>query len=346
MKRKNLFLGLTTLAIVASPIVATISCGENSSNISPPPPSLTVLDIQTKTVSQAAIDAFTWNDGQSAGEKITNLSTIFVVNINETNINNFTVNINSQANPKYVELTAKDGFTFSGNQKTIKTTTEPVQEKPMINVQNKMVTSDSLYNSQLLPVFSLGFSEINDQEGSYLNYKIENQVYNFRAEVHIDPYQITYNKNIYNVSSLTTALNFDFMFTPDKDKISQGGLGFLKLIGNNSEYKIGQGGLIDLNDVPNGSTSGKLGSIITTAEKGLGNSFFASKEIPPMQMQFQIGLVADVSWGLRLAIWPYTDENSKNINFNDCWITKPQSEKPGGGMPQMSATYSIIPKIN
>ncbi|MGL5357938.1 MAG: hypothetical protein ACRC9U_02645 [Metamycoplasmataceae bacterium] len=340
MKTKNLFLGLTTLAIVASPIVATISCGENSSNISPPPPSLTVLDIQTKTVSQAAIDAFTWNDSQSAGEKITNLSTIFIVNINETNINNFTVNINSQANPKYVELTAKDGFTFLGNQKTIKTTTEPVQEKPMINVQNQVV-KDLLNSGWSNPTLKLGFSY---QEDSYMNYKIENQVYNFSAEVHVDPYQISYNGNIYDVPAFTTTVNFDFMFVLDQYETYIGG--HLKLMNNNPEYKVGRGGRIDVNDRPNGSTSGKLGSIVTTAVKGLGNSFLASKEKPPIQMQFQVGLVAHEVWGFRLAVWPYTDENSKNINFETCGIPAQLPEKPGGGMPEINATYSITPKVN
>ncbi|MGL5357810.1 MAG: hypothetical protein ACRC9U_01970 [Metamycoplasmataceae bacterium] len=338
MKRKNLFLGLTTLAIVASPIVATISCGQNSSNISPPPPSLTVLDIQTKTVSQAAIDAFTWNDGQSVGEKITNLSTIFIVNINETNINNFTVNINSQANPKYVELTAKDGFTFLGNQKIIKTTTEPVQEKPMINVQNQVVTSDSLYNGgSTTPTFRLGFSY---QDGSYMDYKIENQIYNFSAEVHVDPYQFTYHNNIYDIPAFTTTVNFDFMFVLDQYETYIGG--HLKLMDNNPEYKVGQGGLPS-NDT---ETSWNENSIITTAAKGLGNSFLASKNKPQMQMQFQVGLVANGPWGFRIAVWPYSDENSKNPDFTYGKITSPQPAKPGGGMPQMSATYSITPKVN
>ncbi|MGL5520235.1 MAG: hypothetical protein ACRDBR_02260, partial [Metamycoplasmataceae bacterium] len=333
---KNLFLGLTTLAIVASPIAATISCGQNSSNISPPPPSLTVLDIQTKTVSQVAINAFTWNDSQSAGEKITNLSTIFTVNINETNINNFTVNINSQANPKYVELTAKDGFTFLGNQKTIKTTTEPIQEKPMINVQNKVV-KDLLNSGWSNPTLKLGFSL---QEDSYMNYKIENQIYNFSAEVHVDPYKFTYNNNIYDVLAFTTTVNFDFMFTPDKT--ISGGSGYLKLMNNNLEYKQGRGGLYFADT----DTSSNDNSIITTAAKGLGNSFLASKEKPQMQMQFQVGLVALEVWGLRLAVWPYTDENSKDHDFTGGWITKPQPEKPGGGIPEINAIYSITPKIN
>ncbi|MGL4343166.1 MAG: hypothetical protein ACRCRZ_01165 [Metamycoplasmataceae bacterium] len=343
MKTKKILLALASMTLMAAPIAAVISCssggGDNGTNQDK------VLAISAKVASQEVINTFSsnWNEQASKGEKITLLKTLFQgSDLNEANLDNFSVVIKKEA-PISVTLKALTGFVFGNNQKEISSTTV---EKPLINVVNETITQNVYGHGAAVPYFGLGFGTgLNNNHGSYFyDYKIADQVYNFKATINVDAYDFWYRAagekegKTYRIPSFSTEVDFDFSFAfPYDDGAGNHKSGYLKLESPNPDYRVEKGGAPS-----DTSTNGYYDSIITTAAKGLPNSFKVDGATDPtsnLQMQFQVGLGGNYGHGLRFSVWPFTYENATD-RFGGVSLLE-QTISPN---PQMSITFSISPK--